>query len=187
MFLVLITVAAVNTYKMIDNQEENYYRQEAYKQSAVLATALMQEIVRKKFDSRVDTSASIYVPDPTNIYAGGFDPPGSLGPGATATAYVNPGGAADVSPYKSINGINSNFFDDVDDYKGYYRSASAGNLTGFTLTVDVYYVRLRASDSTYVKANTNATYWKKVDIAVRNSKYLTMKDSVLTYSTIIAY
>lgn len=177
MFLVLLTVAAVTSYKMIIDQEENYYEQEAYKQAGILANALLQEIVRKKFDSSVDTSDTGYMSSTS------FDSPGSLGAAAAAIAYVNPSGADDVIPYKSIsNTPSASRFDDVDDYKGYHRSASSGNLTGFVLSVDVYYVR--KSGSTYIKTTTSRTYFKEVDVTVTNSKYLTTS---LIYKTIVTY
>ncbi len=177
--LVLLSLAVISGNRLMLDKDQSFYEQEAYKQAGILANALLQEIVRKKFDSSVDTSDTYYM-NTTE-----FNSPGSLGPSSNAASYVNPGGAADVFPYKSIKNTDGNYFDDIDDYKGYKRSASVGNLTGFILTVDVYYVRL--SGGLYVKANTNAQYWKKIDVAVTNSKYLINKNSTLTFSTIVAY
>ena len=191
MFLVLLTVAALTSYQMIDNQEANYYHEEAYRQAGILANELLQEIVRKKFDSQISDTANWGYMDTWE-----FDYPASLGAPSAAISYVNPSGADDVAPYKSISiSPNTSRFDDVDDYKGYHRYADAGGLTGFKLSVDVYYVR--RSSGVYVKVSNSGspTYWKKVDVTVTNSRYLTTvnskfltnKDSALTYSTIVAY
>jgi hypothetical protein len=176
MFLVLLTLAVISANRLILDRQTSFYEQEAYKQSAILANELLQEIVRKKFDGKIDTSSSVYLPlNTTN-----FSSPSELGPSPTARSYVNPGGAADTIPYKSIKNTDDNFFDDIDDYKGYKRSASAGGLTGFILTVNVYYVALSNLD---VDANA-LRYRKRIDVTVSNSKYL-KKD--LLYSTIVAY
>jgi hypothetical protein len=174
MFLVLLTLAVISANRLILDRQTSFYEQEAYKQSAILANALLQEIVRKKFDSNVDTSAFGYMDSSL------FVTPAQLGPSPSAAHYVNPGGVADTFPYKSINNATSNYFDDVDDYKGYKRSANAGSLTGFILTVNVYYVNLNNLD---VNAGAR-TYRKRIDVTVSNSKYL-KKD--LLYSTIVAY
>ena len=130
-FLVLLTIAVMNANKMIVDRDVNYYEQEAFKQAGVLANSLLDEIVRKKYDSKADTAGSYQ-----NWWV--FDY--AMGAGATAVNYVNPGGAPDTFPYKSIRGDNGNYFDDVDDYHGYIRSADAGNINGFILKVKVYYV-----------------------------------------------
>ncbi len=176
MFLVLLSLAAISANRLILDRESSYYEEEAYKQSAILANALLQEIVRKKYDSGIDTSSWGYTSTTSFLLST------DLGPSWAAAAYVNPGGAPDTFPYRSINDSSANLnFDDIDDYKGYKRSANAGPLTGFLLSVDVYYVRL--SGSTYVKTSTRQ-YFKQIDVFVKNPKYL--KDS-LRYSTIASY
>ncbi len=178
MFLVLLTMAVVNANRLIIDRDILFYEQEAYKQAGILANALLQEIVRKKFDSKVtgvnDTDKAVYMDSSL------FDAPNSLGPSSTASAYVNPGGAADTYPYKSIVNTNGNFFDDIDDYKGYKRLSNAGSLDSFILTVNVYYVDVS-------NLNVNAysrNYRKRIDVTVSNSKYLKKN---LVFSTIAAY
>ncbi len=186
LFLVLLSLAVISGNRLMIDRETSFYEQEAYKQAGILANALLQEIVRKKFDSKVDTSRSVYVTHLTD--SDSLDQPASLGAPFSAISHVNPSGADDVYPYKSIdNSSSATNFDDIDDYKGYHRYADAGGLTGFKLTVDVYYVKLSGGQYLRVPNFGNATYWKKVDVTVKNSKYLTLKDSVLTFSTIVAY
>lgn len=167
-FLVLLTVAVFNANNMISNMDTSYYETEALEQSGILANSLMNEIIRKKFDSRADTSS--YYQQPWEFdYA--------MGPSSTASNYVNPGGEPDTYPYRSVT---TSYFDDVDDYNGYVRSATAGNLTGFILRVRVYYVR--QSNPNY--SSSSQTYLKKVVVTVSNSTYL-KRD--LEYSTIVSY
>ncbi len=178
LFLVLLSLAVISGNRLMLDRNTSFYEQEAYKQAAILANELLQEIVRKKFDSQVtgsyDTSKSVY------MLQSQFDAAGSLGPSAAAASYVNPGGVADTFPYKSIKNTDGNFFDDIDDYKGYKRSANSGSLDGFILTVNVYYVSVSNLD---VDANSQR-YRKRIDVTVSNSKYLRKN---LIFSTIAAY
>ena len=175
-FLVLLTIAVINANKLIVDKDESYYKAEAYKQASLLANSLITEIQTKKFDSQYN--ASYTGMQPTSQ----FDPPSAMGPGTTASNYVNPGGAADTYPYKSVRGDNPTYyFDDVDDYNGYIRSANTSTLTGFTLTVSVYYVYPSNTD---LKSNWSAQYTKRIDVTVSNSKYL---DKDLVFSAIAYY
>lgn len=176
-FLVLLTIAVMNANKMVLDQDYNYYQHKAFEQSSILATALLDEISKKKFDSSVDTASVGYYP---SSY---FDGPGSMGPSSTAANYVNPYGRPDssyLSAYKSIRGDNGNYFDDIDDYKGYYRLVNTSDISGFNLTVNVYYV----SQSNPDLAVWYRTYLKKVDVLVTQYPYL---QNGLTYSRVIAY
>ena len=95
--------------------------------------------------------------------------------------YVNPGGAPDVAPFKSIKSSGSSYFDDADDYKGYTRSASSGSITGYLLTVDVYYVNKSGGSITTA---TNQMYFKKIDVTVTNTLYL---PKPIVFSAIATY
>lgn len=179
MFLVLLSLAAISANRLILDRESSYYEEEAYKQSAILANALLQEIVRKKYDSGVVDTSNWGYQDKLD-----FNQPYDLGPNPTARDYVNPGGVADTFPYKSIIATNGNYFDDIDDYKGYKRSASAGNLSGFILTVDVYYVKKSGASYIPSTGTYNQQYQKQVNVTVSNPKYLRKN---LLYSTIVSY
>lgn len=170
-FLVLITIAVMNANKMIVDRDINFYEQEALKQAGVLANSLLDEIVRKKFDHVADTSGA-YQP------RGDFN--SAMGAGATARNNVNPGGAADTFPYRSVRGDSPDYFDDVDDYKDYIRSANAGIITGFILTVDVYYV-----DPAFPNIQVGTQqYLKKIDVTVSHPTYLKKN---LLFSRIVSY
>ena len=167
-FLVLISVAIINVVKMVADKDVAYYEKKAVEQSAVLANSLLTEIATKKFDSTVDTSDYGY------MSPGDFDY--AMGASTTATNYVMPGRAPDsYTPFRSITNA---YFDDVDDYDGYVRTATSGGLTGFRLWVDVYYVNA-ASVATGWR-----TYYKKVDVRVSNTTY--MSDTI-KFSRVIAY
>lgn len=170
-FLVLISVAIINIVKMVSDKDVAYYEKLAIEQAGVLSHALLDEIATKRFDSQVDTSDYGY------MSSGDFDY--AMGAGSTAVNYVMPDGAPDsYTPYRSIRGDNPNYFDDVDDYNGYVRSATSGGLTGFRLWVRVYYV-----DRSSVP-KTSQTYYKKVDVRVSNVIYMA---DTLIFSRVIAY
>jgi hypothetical protein len=170
-FLVLLTVAVMNANKMIVDRDINYYEQEAFKQAGVLANSLLDEIVRKKYDDAADTSGTYQSRSAFNT---------AMGPGATAKNYVNPSGAPDTFPFKSIRGDGPNYFDDVDDYHGYIRSADAGNINGFILKVEVYYV----SPSNVNYKTSTQQYLKRINVTVSHPIYLKTE---LTFNRIVSY
>lgn len=160
-FLVLITLAAVNANKMIVDRDQAYYEHEAYQQAAILANALLQEIDTKEFDENLLESSSgwpavtTFSTDMTSSYTG----------------TVNPGGLPDtVTPYRSMS---TTYFNDVDDYNGYYRKTASGGLTDFRLTVVVSYV-----NGTDLETLTSSrTYYKKIIVTVKNPTYFRKKDT----------
>jgi hypothetical protein len=103
-----------------------------------------------------------------------------MGPSSTARNYVNPSGAADVAPYKSIRGTDGNYFDDIDDYHGYLRTANATDISGYQLTVSVYYVKKDNPDA----ASSGRQYYKRIDVKVTHPIYLPKQ---LTFSAIATY
>jgi len=171
-FFVMLTVAVLSANKMVLESSRDYIKAQAIEQATNFANALIAEILTKKFDSGVDYS---YYQDELE-----FDAPTSMGPSATARDYVNPGGAADVAPYKSIPGPNGNYFDDVDDYHGYVRTADATDISGYHLTVSVYYVKKDNPDA----ASSSRRYYKRIDVKVDHPLYLPKQ---LTFSAIATY
>lgn len=170
-FLVLLTIAVMNANKMIVDRDFNYYEQEALKQAGILANSLLDEIVRKKYAGEADTAG---------VYQLRTAFTSALGPGATAANYVNPGGAADTFPFRSVRGDTPNYFDDIDDYKGYVRSADAGNITGFILTVNVSYVNPSFPNLT----TSTQQYLKRIDVTVSHPTYLKRN---LLFNRIVSY
>lgn len=167
-FLVLLTVAVFNANNLISDVDRSYYEKEAIEQAGVLANALISEIIRKKFDSQADTSS---------YYQSPYEFDRAMGPSSLARNYVNPSGRPDTYPYRSITTV---YFDDIDDYNGYIRSANAGSLTGFTLQVRVFYVQ-QSNPNT---VSSIQTYLKKVEVTVTNPTYFSQS---LVFSTIVAY
>ncbi len=202
-FFALLTLAVLTANKMIIERSKSTLQLEAVEGATNLANSLLTEILSKKFDSQVTTDASGNVTGPythSNVNASlrwpwpstptAFDDPSSMGTNATALANVMPGGTPDsLTPlktnYGSVRGDNSNWFDDVDDYVGvgavkYIRAASSGSLTGYRLTVNVYYVS-KANPGT---ASSSETYYKRIDVTVTNSLYL---PKPLVFSAIATY
>lgn len=189
-FLVLLTVAAMNVNKMIVDRDADFYEQEAYREAGKLANALIAEIMRKKFDEVVDTSASGYLATTS------FTTSGNLGTDTYLDStkifiwwfynyYPEPNKVPlpDVLTNPNIpnfKSIDNRYYDDVDDYDGYTRTAQSGNLTGFELSVKVYYVTGTNLDV----ETTTRTYFKRIDVTVSNTNYL--KKS-LKFSSVVAY
>jgi hypothetical protein len=177
-FFVLLTVAVLNANRLILSQDETYYTQEALEQGTTFANSLLTEILTKKFDSTVDTTSSYY------MYPWEFD--WAMGAGAAAVAYVNPGTprTPDVFPFKSIRGtyrvVVGDVFDDVDDYHDYVRTANTSEISGYLLTVSVYYVNKATPD---VHASIQ-TYFKRVDVTVTHPIYIKRP---ITFSAIASY
>jgi len=124
-----------------------------------------------------------------------FDAPTAMGTSTATLSNVMPGWTPDsltaAKPYYgSTRGDNSSWFDDVDDYVGdgthqYIRAASSGSLTGYRLTVSVYYVKITGGGaSKTVTTASNQTFYKKIDVTVTNSLYL---PKPLTFSAIATY
>ena len=204
-FFVLLTLAVLTANKMIIERSKSTLQLEAVEGATNLANSLLTEILSKKFDSQVTTDASGNITGPYTrsnwpwpSYSGGpwpyypnlFDAPSAMGTSAAAFSNVMPGGTPDSltsskTNYGSVRGDNSNWFDDVDDYVGngtdkYIRAASSGSLTGYRLTVSVYYVT-KANPSV---ASSVQTFYKRIDVTVTNSLYL---PKALVFSAIATY
>ncbi|MGA7161230.1 MAG: hypothetical protein WBZ48_09510 [Bacteroidota bacterium] len=200
-FFVLLTLAVLSANKMILENTKYYLQEEAVEQASNFANALISEILTKKFDSQVTLDGTGKVTGPYNSsnypWPSGnssshaatlFDASTAMGASATADDNVMPGGKADVSPYKSIRGDNGNWFDDVDDYNGYKRTANSADISGYNLAVSVYYVkRITLSSPTRDTVETASfqTYWKRIDVTVTHSVYLPPKG--LVFSAIATY
>lgn len=171
-FFVMLTIAVLSANKMILESNGDFIKAQAIEQATNFANALLAEILTKKFDSQVVYS---YYQDKSE-----FDSPTSMGPSSTARNYVNPGGAPDVAPYKSIPGPSGNYFDDIDDYHGYERTANASDISGYHLTVSVYYVKKDNPNT----ASSGRQYYKRIDVTVDHPLYLPKQ---LSFSAIATY
>ncbi len=171
-FFVMLTVAVLSANTMVLESNRDYIQAQAIEQATNLANALISEILTKKFDAQVNYS---YYQNRSE-----FVPVSSLGPSTNAHNYVNPGGAPDVAPYKSIPGSTSDYFDDVDDYHGYVRTANATDISGYRLTVSVYYIKKSSPNS----VSSDQQYYKRIDVIVSHPLYL---PNPLTFSAIATY
>jgi hypothetical protein len=186
-FFALLTIAVLTANRMIIERSKGTLQLEAVEGATNLANALLTEILTKKLDGNVTVDGTGNVTGPyTHANLPWPSPPtalsaaDALGPTPQAAAYVNPGGADDVAPFKSIAGTGISFFHDVDDYNRYARSASSGSITGYRLTVVVYYVTKTRPD---VAAGIQ-TFYKRIDVTVSNSLYLPKN---LVFSAIATY
>jgi hypothetical protein len=172
-FFVMLTLAVLSANKMIIESNKDYIEAQAVEQATNFANALISEILTKKFDSRVI--------DPLHYYnTSEFDAPSAMGTSAATSNYVMPGGNPDVAPFKSIRGDSPSYFDDVDDYHGYQRTANSSDISGYLLKVSVYYVKKSSPDA----ASSTQTKYKRIDVTVEHPLYLPHK---LTFSAIATY
>jgi hypothetical protein len=172
--LVVITWLVVGANRVIVQSLQDELKGEAYNQAGEIASDLINEAMKKKFD------------DPTVAhYTGGgklyylyyfyqkttdFTLPASLGP-TTSIGYP---GHPDTYPYKSIS------YDDFDDYNGYQRVVDTPIMKGFVVNCTVSYV-----DTTNLKTPVNyRTYYKLMVVKVMHPTYL---PDTLFFSTIDTY
>jgi hypothetical protein len=197
-FFVLLTLAVLSANKMILENTKYYLQEEAIEQGSNFANALIAEILTKKFDSRVTLDGSGKVTGPYNssnlpwplgtsysTRASLFDDPTAMGTSAGTENNVMPGGNPDTAVYRSIRGDSPSWFDDVDDYKGYVRTANSADISGYRLTVNVYYVnKVIVNGSLSIVTASFQTYYKEIDVSVTHPIYLTKP---LTFSAIATY
>lgn len=186
MFLVLLTLAVINGNRLIVDKEESFYKNQAYQEASILANNLLSEIVLKKFDQIVDTTA-IGVPDSSTFSStmGTDDFWGEWEP----VAGWRFDSLVDIKTTRPYYSQDYSSFNDVDDYNGYFRKvairANAGritqSLTQYTLSAKVYYVQRGSEDV----VSASKSYLKRIDVTVTDSKgYLTKP---LKFSTIKAF
>ncbi|MEW5800058.1 MAG: hypothetical protein AB1728_13750 [Bacteroidota bacterium] len=181
-FLVLLTIAVINANKLIVDSDTAQYEMESIEQAGHLANSLLSEIAKKKFDENVDTSYYGLQPltDFTSSAQLGTDPFTIWGR-TYNESYLVP--RPDYYPYSSM--IDHNYYyDDIDDYDGYFRIDTTNTFTRDTLRVEVYYITPNSSSDQGYDISSSRTYFKKVDVHVINRRYFS---DTLTFSTIIAY
>jgi len=159
--LVLLTILVINAHRLVVQSGDAAVAAEAAQVGIDLAQSLLDEIRTKKFDQFADTSGY----QPTSE----FTQSSSLGPGAGESFSL-----PDAKPYQSIRKYN-----DADDYHGYSRNATAGQFSGYQLSVTVTYV---SDDDPDLVVNYR-TYTKRVQVTVANAVYF----KNMTFSAIVSY
>jgi hypothetical protein len=193
-FLVLLTFAVVSINKMVVDKDQSFYEKEVLKQSGTLADALFEEIATKRFDEKADT-AFVGIQDSL-----AFNLPANLGLDWSYWYLTNNGsswrlGADERWTVSLPDVVNSRFrfrsfsnaddrYDDIDDYKGYVRTADSGPFKGFRIWVDVEYVNFNFATQTYTSSPTKQTHYKKVQISIYNGNYLS---DTLSYYRIYSF
>jgi hypothetical protein len=168
---ILLVMSVISANRMLLDNTQATLQAEAYTASATIANDLLQEALSKRFD---EFSDSYGYQSPSD-----FSPPtpgvAEWGPSATEKAAVGP------SPDSSYTGAfkSATAFDDLDDYTGYTRMATANNISGFVITVQVYYVEASNPD---VAVNYR-TYYKRIAVTVQHPQYL----SPVTYTALMSY
>jgi len=184
MALVVITFLIVSANRIIIQSRQDELKGEAYNQAGEIASELINEAMKKKYDDptvvhwfyyygwRSYKLYDFYEPNA----ATNFTAIGSLGPSIRPSGFneITAVPLPDRSPYKSIAN-----YDDFDDYNGYSRIVDTPIMTGFVVNCTVSYL----ASATLVPA-TNPTYTKKLEVKVSQPIYL---PDGLTFSTTMTY
>ena len=182
--LVVITFLVVSANRIVTQSLQDELTGEAYNQAGEIASDLINEALKKKFDDpkvwhrfwndSTDSWTYYHIYDSTMYEpsASNFTAPGSLGPtGTEKTAVPKP----DQYPYKSIAG-----YDDFDDYNGYQRIVDTPVMTGFVVKCTVTYVLASDLNTPY----NSQSYYKRLVVTVSQPTYL---PNALSFSTIMTY
>jgi hypothetical protein len=184
--LVTITFLIITANRIIIQSRQNELIGEAYNQAGEIASELINEAMKKKFDDPVVThtyAVNDWVWNPSTSswqYIGtvsyklydtyeknwtvNFTAMGSLGPSIRPSGFNEKTAVPkpDRAPYQSIAN-----YDDFDDYNGYQRIADTPIMTGFVVNCTVLYL----ASTTLVPAG-NPTYTKQLIVKVTQPTYL---------------
>lgn len=168
---VLLVMSVISANRMLVQNNELNLQTEALTASATIANDLLQEALSKRFDEFSDTTGTQPKSD--------FSPPGGneWGPSAAEQSLLGP--LPDSSYTGAYRSIPDSVFNDLDDYNGYTRLVTENNISGFLVTVAVYYVNSSDPD---VPLTTQNTY-KKIEITVEHPQYL----KPVKYSAMLSY
>jgi hypothetical protein len=198
MALVVITFLVVSANRIIIQSRQDELKGEAYNQAGEIASELINEAMKKKYDDPTVTHrqwVDVYADPATRHFylystwvyyklydfyslnwTTDFTAIGSLGPSIRPSGFneITAVPLPDRSPYKSIAN-----YDDFDDYNGYSRIVDTPIMTGFVVNCTVIYL----ASATLLPA-TNPTFTKKLTVKVSQPIYL---PDGLTFSTTMTY
>jgi len=181
--LVVITFLVVSANRIVTQSLQDELTGEAYNQAGEIASDLINEALKKKFDDPKVLHSFTYSGNGKTYYyhiydstmydnQSNFTAPGSLGPTGTEITSVP---LPDKYPFKSIAG-----YDDFDDYDGYQRIVDTPIMTGFIVNCTVTYVNGGALNTPY----NSQSYYKRLVVTVSQPTYL---PDALSFSTIMTY
>ena len=147
--LMLLSMVSLGINTMIIGKTTTMLEAEASLAAISLAQTMIDEIQTKSYDASTVTQ---------HVYnAANFTASASLGPNATEQSNVSL--PDNSTPFKS-----DKYYNDVDDYNYYRRSASTPLLGTFTITDTIYYV----SETDPNQVSSTQTFFKKIVITVRH-------------------
>jgi hypothetical protein len=172
---VLLVMSVISANRMLVEDAEATYQAEAYELSATIAEDLMVEASAQLFDANDNGTGTQY---PWNF--------STCGTNGNEAAAVSP--LPERAPFKS-----DSVFNDFDDYNGYSRIVDVGGISGFNVSVSVYYI-----DPAYPDIpSTSKSYFKEMEVKVSHPKYIVNKEGnafnddgtpvEIVYSTIMSY
>jgi hypothetical protein len=180
--LVVITFLVVSANRIVTQSLQDELTGEAYNQAGEIASDLINEALKKKFDDPTVILSFHVSHSPYTIYyhlydfyqdTTDFTKTVSFGPSPTEkTAVPLPDR---YPPYKSITG-----YDDFDDYDKYQRIVDTPIMTGFVVNCTVSYINNVDMNTPII----GRTYYKRLLITVSQPTYL---PNALTFSTFMTY
>lgn len=171
LMLLIMTVLSAN--RMISENTQAQFATQALATSASLANDLLLEIMSKRFDEKSDTSGYQATSKFSEYLQGGW------GPNAGEQTACPLPDSSYIGAYKS-----KTIYNDIDDYDGYWRILSANGITGFNLKVVVNYVNPGTPDTKV----TTRTYFKRVEVTVKQSQFLNADlGNIAVYTTLASY
>lgn len=159
--LVLLSMVSISVNSMIINKTSTMLEAEADLNAVSLAQSMLDEIMKKSYDLATVSGAKVF--DSTEFTAAS-----GLGPSGAEIALVSlPDSLKRTgSNPPSIDSLfrSDKYFNDVDDYNGYKRTAYSTTMGNFSIIDTVIYV---TEANPNIKSNTQ-TFYKKVIVTVRH-------------------
>lgn len=163
------------TWMKVNDQvvQQNEY----YITAVSLAQAIIDEAKTKSYDQKTDTSG-VTTPDSLTGHT-------KLGPDAGETI-PKPDAITSASPYTSTSlGYRSTYkFNDVDDYRTYWRLVNTQRAEGFNINVMVNYVNETNPD---VVSGSTPTFCKKMTVIVSSPYLVDASNANLPLNVVLSY
>ena len=169
--LIVLTILVISANRMIVQSQQDEYRAIAVNQASEIASAIMNEALSKQFD---ENSTVPYYQSPSE-----FTDASALGPDGYSEIYFVP--KPDTSRILYASSFRSmKYYNDFDDYNGYWRKVDTPTLKGYLAKCTVTYV----DSSNFNSIITTKGYFKRIVVTVEQSMYL---EPPISFSAVKTY
>ncbi len=169
--LIVLTILVISANRMIVQSQQDEYRIIAVKEASEIASSIINEALSKQYDSY---NPSTYVTNPNDFSNPGPNP-------TTEQPYVpsNPYYDTSLIPYAS-KFRSMIYYNDFDDYNGYWRKVDTQTLKGYLAKCTVGYVQ---SSNFNISTGTKG-YFKRIVVTVEHPMYL---EPPISFSAVKTY